>query len=579
MLEHGFPARSCFWNAIGFLLFTGAFCPQFILAQPVKQIVPPAPLGSPYLPPGPISNPFGPPPMPIGPAPSPIFVGPPPPPYAARPSFAAPYGYPPPGYPGVPYMVRRATPFDATGPMIGSAQTPTLAAPQVPNLLAPQPVESQTVIDRGGAIALVSTPASIGNLRLTVSENLLNRIVAKDEQKPGDIQDFILGAQVTGRQITDTKVRLDLLPSSDKARGAIVLNGVTQSQTTGVTPQAMVDTASQQQFRAIKEVFFDGMKFSTRHAVVYARAQNQTMGAQTPLTGTLLGGIANRIAFRAAEKRQAEGEAIARDRVAERVFPEFDNGIDKRLAAANDQLEERLRPILRRTNFMPSTQQLISTDTYLRYSIQLGDDTPTTSADALDVQLIKDDGANLMIHETLLNYLVHRSGLKGLKTTDQEVRAMLAPYEIKALPGDPDAPAVSMPGMENVVTNIEFDETDPLTIKLEQDKAVVTMRASFKPAGQQVLPPLAVTIEYKTDVEGEKLVVTPGNVHVAALKDEDKNATTAFALKLISQVIQSSLSKLAIDRNLPATMWPFGGPVPRITGVRSQDGWAAVTIN
>ena len=101
----------------------------------------------------------------------------------------------------------------------------------------------------------MSIPAPIGNLRLTVSENFLNRVIARDEQKPGVVQDFILGAQVTGRQITDTKVRLDLpcRASEKECAGAIVLNGVTQSQTTGVTPQAMVDTASQQQsIRAVE---------------------------------------------------------------------------------------------------------------------------------------------------------------------------------------------------------------------------------------------------------------------------------------------------------------------------------------
>jgi hypothetical protein len=322
------------------------------------------------------------------------------------------------------------------------------------------------------------------------------------------------------------------------------------------------------------------MRFSTRHAVVFVRAQNQTVGAVTPFTGTLIGGIADRIAFRAAEKRKPESEAIARDRVAERVFPEFDNGVDKQLGNANDQLEQRLRPILQRTNFMPSQQQLSSTDTYLNYSIQLGEETPMNSTEPLERLVVKEEGVNLLVHESLLNQLVERSGLKGLTTTDQVIRSLLEPYEIKpaADATDSDQP-VGLPGMENVVTTIEFDATNPLTIRLEQDRAVVTMRAVFKPAGQELLPPLAVTIEYKTSIEGDKIVVTPGKVQVEPQKDGDNNATTGIALKLISQVIESSLSKLAVDRNLPAAMWPFGGLIPRVTGIRSQDGWAVVSVN
>lgn len=572
MQDHGFSRRITLWSVWAFVVLSAGFDPEFCLAQPARRIISPAPLGSPYVAVGPVANPFGSPPMAIGPAPAP-FGAPPPVPYYYGPPVGTPFGYPPPApaYPPVPYMVRRPTPFDAANPAMGGVRV----APSGPPMSPEQPV----LIDSARVAPVMSFPAPIGNLRLSISENFLNRVVARDEQKPGDVQDFILGAQVTGRQITDTKVRLDLLPNAEKAQGAIVLNGITQSQTKGVTPQAMVDTASQQQFRAVKEIYFDGLKFSTRHAVVFARARNQTMGAQTPFSGTLFGGIADRIAFKAAEKRQAESEAIARDKVAERVFPEFDNGIDKRLATANDQLEEKVRPILRRTNFMPSQQQLMSTDTYLSYSIQLGDESPGTSAEPVENQFAKDDGAHLLIHETLLNHLIARSGLKGLKTTDREIRAFLIPYAFNPPTGDSDESPLAVPGMENVVTNIEFDETDPLTIKLEKNRAVVTMRALFKPAGKEVLPALAITIEYKTEVVGDKIVVTPGDVDVALQDEDQRNATTGITLKLISNALESSLLKLAVDRGLPATYWPFGGPVPGVTGIRSQDGWAAVSIN
>src|SRR5262249_43519365 len=106
----------------------------------------------------------------------------------------------------------------------------------------------------------------LGNLQATVSENFLNRLIARDEQKPGDVNDFILGARVKGYQITFTQLRFDLLPSTDKMRGALVLHGINESQTTGITPQAIVDVASQQTFVATKDVFFDGYNLSTRPA-------------------------------------------------------------------------------------------------------------------------------------------------------------------------------------------------------------------------------------------------------------------------------------------------------------------------
>ena len=171
--------------------------------------------------------------------------------------------------------------------------------------------------------------------------------------------------------------------------------------------------------------------------------------------------------------------------------------------------------------------------------------------------------------------------MKGLKTTDREIKKLFEPYEVKPTADELEKaqPPIAMPGLANVLTDIEFDDTNPLTIRIEKDLTLVTMRAAFKPAGQEIVPPLAVTIEYKTELAGDKILVIPGKVQVALLKNDDPNATTGIALKLISQAIESSLSKLAFDRALPANLWWFGGIAPRVTVIRSQDGWAALSIN
>ena len=203
MREYGLSRRAVFWYAAVSVVCSGMFLPELCPAQPPTRIVPPAPLGAPLVPVGPSANPFGPPPMAIGPAPGPVVFGPPPGPIFYGPPLPTGYGppgyplsgYPPVNYPAVPYMARRASASSSMPPALGMA--------------APQPAESQPVIDRNTTLAPMPMPATIGNLRLTVSENFLNRVVAKDEQRPGDVQDFILGRQGDGTpDYVDTKVRL-----------------------------------------------------------------------------------------------------------------------------------------------------------------------------------------------------------------------------------------------------------------------------------------------------------------------------------------------------------------------------------
>jgi hypothetical protein len=517
---------------------------------------PAIPTARPYGIVGPMASPYGLAPMPIGPAPYSSAYGPPIAPWPAA--------YPPLAYAGPPsYWGRPATPFDATGSVY----------PQTPRF------ETQRFSRQ--AIESPSVPASSGNLRLTISETFLNRLIARTEQKPGEaVRDFILGADVQGRQTTETKLRFDLLPSTDKMRGVLVLNGITQAQTTGITPQAMVDVASQQQFVATKELYFDGLSLSTRHAVVHVQAKNQTLGAKTPLSGTLIGGIADRIAYREAERRKPAAEAIARDRVAERVFPEFDQEIDKQLATANDELEGTVRRKLREFNLMPSRQHVFSTDTYVSYSAQMAEELPMASTTALENQFNKDDGLCLLVHQSLLHSLIQRSGLKGLKTNDKQIRALFAPYELKPTNYEVEKPlsSIQLPGMEDITTDIEFDESDPIRIRIEPGRTLVTMRATFKPGGQDLLPPLAITIPYETELVGEKIIVTPGSVELALQSDDDSNMAQSLALKLTKQGIEANLVKLAFDRALPANLWPAAGPVPQVTGIRSDDEWSAFYV-
>lgn len=559
-------------------------------AQQNPVLTPPTPIDSPLVAPGPAPNPFGPAPMAIG---TPVL------PYSGPQPFLLPPNRPPLAYPPSPYVFRQPTPFEGRpAPYYGSpyqSRSPFYErnqpvasrqpmSRQIPPTVGVDPYatyyQNPSPVQRPVPVEAV-TPAAIGNLRLTVSEAFLNRLIARDEDRPGEVRDFILGAQVSGRQQTATQLRFDLLPSADQIHGALVLNGVTQSQTTGVTPQAMVDVASRQNFAAYKELYFDGTRLTTRHAVVRVQARNQTMGATTPFSGTLFGGLADRIAYRAAERRQPEAEAVARDRVAERVYPEFDTEIDKQLAAANDTLELTVRPLLKKIDLMPTEQRAWSTDRLLGYSAQLAAESPMTSTTGVESRLSKEAGVSLLIHESLLKLAIDRSGLKGLKTTDKEIRKHLAPYEFKPT-GDEleqSEPPINLPGMDNLVTEIEFDDVDPLSIRLEQDRTVVTIRASFKPGGQDVLPPLAVSIEYRTELVGDKVVVIPGKVSVAPQKSDDGNGSSGVAMTLISKAIESSLLKLGFDRALPSSLWKFAGPAPRVVDIRSQEGWAGIAID
>lgn len=533
------------------------------------------------------------PPMSIGPAPGYFSQGFYPVPvysFDGRPLYLAaqPYGPPafgpafgPPVYAGPAPVV--------VGPALGA---PLPAPPQpVPigsDFLPPATTNYAPTTDFPQAMAGIRRSAGPANLRLSVSEPFLNRVIAQDRIEPGPVRDFILGAEVTGRQTTVSRLRVDLFPSLDKAHAKLVLNGDVKTLTTGVTPQAMIGTAGQQQFSGVKDVYFDGTQFSTRHATVAIRAENKTIGATTPLSGTLFGGLADRIAYRAAERQKAAGEAVARDRLAERLFPTFDGEVDNQLANANRQLEP-LRKWLDTMKLLPANQAAWTTDNQLNIEFLVGDTKTAASIPALNDAAEGDAGLRISIHESLLNTFVDRTGLKGLKTTDKKLRELekaLMPYAADIEPADsnessnttlkaPELPA----GTTSFVTDIEFDEVEPLTFRIERDRLLVTMKAHFKPAGQAVVPPMVVTIPYQTTIVGNKIRVTPGKLRVVAQDRPDPEAPQTITEIAIEKIMQADMIPLEFDRALPASLWKSSSPAPRITSVKSDNGWATITID
>lgn len=508
---------------------------------------------------------------PLNPRPQPVFYPPPGFPYDTGRVVVVP-----PPVPGPAYVI----PF-SPGPILPVPPDPVpFAAPYTTNLV-PRDFTANTA-----AVPVeVRRPAGPANLRILISEAFLNRLVAQDRVEPGPVRDVILGAQVSGQQTTVARLRADLVPSQDKARVALVLNGDVQSLTKGVTPQAVIDTLGKQQFFAVKEVYFDGVQLSTRHAEVYIRALNQTLGAMTPLSGTLFGGLADRIAFRAAEQQRNQSEAVARDRLADRLFPSFDGEVDAKLAQANRQLGP-IRKWLDSVKLLPSTQAVWSTDTQLFQDYYVGA-TPAPPIGAAPEAAEGEGGLKLSIHESLLNTFIERTGLKGLKTTDKKLRELEEPFLSNLLSGgttpvdENGESALKAPVLpdetEGFVTDIEFDEHDPLTVRVERDRVLVTIKAHFKPAGQALVPPMAVTIPYQTSIVGNKIRLTAGTPHVVAQDRGDPDAPPTLLEKAVQKVIEAELDPLDFDRALPAGAWPMAGPAPKITALKSDNnGWITI---
>jgi len=124
---------------------------------------------------------------------------------------------------------------------------------------------------------------------------------------------------------------------------------------------------------------------------------------------------------------------------------------------------------------------------------------------------------------------------------------------------------------------IEFAAVDPLVIRVGEDETRVTLRAAFKPAGQDLLPPFEITIPYRLAEQGEKWILKTGSVDVRSLDgNADGTSLTEVAVK---NAIEASLPKLDFPKQLPAASLPEGKTPPSVSSIRSGNGWIVIGVD
>eukprot|EP00456_Euglypha_rotunda_P077600 TRINITY_DN733_c0_g1_i17.p1 TRINITY_DN733_c0_g1~~TRINITY_DN733_c0_g1_i17.p1 ORF type:complete len:762 (+),score=243.90 TRINITY_DN733_c0_g1_i17:2140-4425(+) len=438
------------------------------------------------------------------------------------------------------------------------------------------------------------------NVRIVASEEFLNRLVGESRTERGPVTDFVLGAQVSGNQTTNTKVTFDLLPSGRTARFNLTLNGQIQSNTVGVTSEATVYTQGNHSFVARKEVNFDGVKFVTSPATIDVNPHNTTTGFNVNGGGGLFSGIVNNIASQEIESRRGTAEAIAAQRVRENVLPKFNAEVDKNFAEAGPKLEKDAFSGLKATGLYPDAFLYHTTDSTLRLNSRLmqanevGADLPATAADV-------SRGAALLLHESAVNNAVDRMELAGQTLTEPQLKEKLEAFFSKALnrPVKLDAPKeaaaktaaapapapaadASKDAAEEVGSDddkgpsaIIFAKEDPMRVHFENGELVLVIRAGFKQEGKDDIPTREITVPITFEVKGNRLLITRGSVRVAAADGEGGGIA-------INGVVRKKIQSSLPDRNVDSKV-ELKGPktvvTTNITGVTFLDGWVQISVN
>lgn len=421
------------------------------------------------------------------------------------------------------------------------------------------------------------------NLRFLVTENFLNRLMSQSKAEQGPVVDFVLGANVSGNQITYTTVNVDLKPSDNTARFDLRLNGNINSSTAGVTPQATVWTQGNHTFTASKEVNFDGFNFSTLPATIAVNPHNTTTGISTKVSGIpILGRIANRIASEQVEEKRGQAEAIAASRVQDGVLPRFNQEVDRSFAEQGYKLNNEVFSGLRATGLFPDTFNYQTTDQLLTMNARVM--SPHQIAGAIpESRYLSTTGATGLIHETAINNAIDQIGLAGQTLTEEQLKAKVEefiskatnkPFKFAAPP--PVQPAEEQGEDEKRLNAIIFAPVDPIRVRIVDNELRIVIRAGFKQEGREDIPTQEITVPISMEVSGKQIAAKAGNVVVQSATDEEGGGVGVRAV--VKRKIQSLLPDRVLDGKVEMKT-PEKIVVAYITKLQMADGWVSVGID
>jgi hypothetical protein len=332
------------------------------------------------------------------------------------------------------------------------------------------------------------------NFRVAVSSILANRFLPQPTETGGEIDDFVAGVPVHGRQRTRTRLFLRLLPDERNIRIGLEAHGEVDSDTAAESGPATLYTTGETRFLARKLMVLDNRRWRVFPATADARSDSELTGVRTdfdplPIVNSIVHSI---VRNKHAEKRQAAELEVA-DRVSTQARGQLDGEADPKLSQIADQATARFVEPLTRLGLQPTPIALATTDQRLifRYRLagaeQLGGHTPRPRAPG-------DSWLSMQVHESSVNNALDNLALGGRKLELGElyelVTTKLGRADLK-LPDD--APASVF---------VTFAAERPISVRFVDQQAYVTLKFDRIDAQKQTWRHLTVIAIYEPEAAG-----------------------------------------------------------------------------
>lgn len=263
------------------------------------------------------------------------------------------------------------------------------------------------------------------NLRISLSDEMLNRFIPKRAPETAQVNDTVLGHPVQGWASTSTDVGVKLIPDPHRIRMALQTRGQVFSQTVTKSGPVKVRTDSNSAFVATKEVELGVNGIRLAPTAVAASTTPRLGGIESGLDFVpVLGGVVHTIAEAKFDDSQEQAIREARNKIAYKVRSRLDEELTPRVTNANQKWQEKILEPLRSLDLDPQLIESQTSDHRVTLRLRVASDEQLAGHSARP-RAPGDSLASIQIHQSLLNNICEQLGWEGRTLTLPQLRKEL----------------------------------------------------------------------------------------------------------------------------------------------------------
>jgi hypothetical protein len=407
------------------------------------------------------------------------------------------------------------------------------------------------------------------NIRLAISETLLNRLVPQMPTTDEPFSESVMGAQVVGQNSISNQLSVSLIPDPKQLQIQLGTMGHVDSNSVAKRDGFTIRNQGRARFQVFQmlSVGANGIDASEK-PIAYSAAKQQLVGLESKFdTIPVVGRLARRIAEKKIQQKSPETDRMVKDRVASEASQKMQELVEIELTKMQQKCQANLLDPLVAMDLDPEPVQMETTDDQIvmRYRLAGRDQMAAFTSRP------SDNGKSLLslqVHQSTINNAISRAELAGRKF---DIEGLSKQFYKSFGIGSENPPASEQKA------EFEFARFDPIRIELEKDRLFVTMNLkSLKIGDGKRFKKVKLRAAYSLQQNGLQVVFS---------QDDEATRIQGHRLRFRDRALVGTVHKIlfkreyVVDAMQGSMVEKIGGDAIEISQLVLSDGWIALSVD